>query len=151
MTQTFSATQTATFAESIRISNADTARLCVGAKVTTAEAVNNLEYRKADGTTVAKCGLKVEFDNGIIVGFFRWDLIPSIVELTEDGKFKPLVIKTSDILRQTAKSAATTASNEEQWLKAIADAVVGKVGGTQEFLYQSAKGAKGSSVLLTIE
>jgi hypothetical protein len=148
MTQTFSTTATATFSETIRISNADTIALAMGATVTAAEAVNNLEYRKADGTTVAKCGLKITLSNGVVFGLFRWDLLPSLVEITEDGKLQKLTL--TDTLHKAATDNLRTATGEEAWLKAIAAAVLTKTCGSKEFFFKTSKGVTKNGIVLTI-
>ena len=148
MTQTFSTTATASFADTIRISNADTIALAVGATVTAAEAVNNLEYRKADGSIVAKCGLKVTLSNGVTFGLFRWDLLPSIVELTEDGKFQKLAL--TDVLHTTAVNSLRSATGEQAWLTAIGAAILNKTCGSKDFFFKTSKGVTKNGIVLTI-
>lgn len=148
MTQNFSTTQTATFSDRIRISNADTIALAIGATVTSAEAVNNLEYRKADGTIVAKCGLKITLSNGVTFGLFRWDLLPSIVELTDDNKFQKLAL--ADTLHKAAVDALKTATGEQAWLQSIGAAILNKICGSREFFFKTSKGVTKNGIVLTI-
>lgn len=148
MTQTFSTSATATFADSIRIANSELIALATGATVTSAEAVNNLEYRKKDGTSSVKCGLKVTLSNGVTFGLFRWDLLPSVVELTEDGKFRKLEL--TDTLHKSAIDAMKTATGEQAWLTAIAAAILNKTCGSKDFLFRTSAGVTKNGIILTI-
>lgn len=148
MTQNFSQSATATFADSIRIYNSELIPMLTGLTVKSATAVNNLAYRNKDKQEVAKCGLLIEFSDGTKVGLFRWDLLPALVEF-EDDKPKALVL--TDKLHTTAKDTLRTAQDEKSWLDGIGTAIVGKTAGIRTYIGKRSNGGVFSGVVLTID
>lgn len=147
MTQNVNATTTATFADSIRIYNSELIPMLVGLTVKSASSCNSLEYKKADGTIVPKCGLLIEFSDNTRIGLFRWDIMPSLVEYPE-GKPKALVL--TDTLHKTAKDALRTATDEKSWLDGIGSAIVGKTANSREYVGKRQSGGDFIGVVLTI-
>jgi hypothetical protein len=147
MTQNFNASATATFSDSIRIYNSELIPMLAGLTVKDASAANNLDYKKADGTIVPKCGLLIEFSDGTKVGLFRWDLLPALVEFIDD---KPKALVLNDALHKAAKDNLRTATDEKSWLEAIAAAIKGKTAAAHNYIGKRANGGVFSGVVLTI-
>lgn len=147
MTQNFNTSATASFSDSIRIYNSELIPMLTGLTVKEAYPANNLDYKKADGTIVPKCGLLIEFINGTKVGLFRWDLLPALVEFVDD---KPKALVLNDTLHKVAKDTLRTATDEKSWLDAIASAIKGKTASAHNYIGKRANGGVFSGVVLTI-
>lgn len=146
MTQT-TTTETTAFSETMRMFNNELLALIKGEKIKTAKAVNNLEYRSKSGSQ-AKCGLLLTTQSDKQVGLFRWDLIPSRLELV-DNQLHSVVL--NDILHTEAREALKSASGEEEFLTKIANKIVGKTIGSYEFIARRSNGAPYADAILIVE
>lgn len=142
MTQNFNA-QTATFSEQIRLFNSEVIPTLVGQTVTAAEPADNLDYKGSP-----KCGLKITLSGGGVFGLFRWDLVPSKLELVDD---KLKLMSFMDALHKAAKDNLRPGVGEKQWLEAIASAVKGKTVGMRQYIGRNSKGSPYPDVVLTID
>lgn len=124
MTRDFSKKSTEKFGELKEFTSELIARIA-GQKIVSAKPANNLIYRPRDETKSEsiRCGLLIETESGVKLGLFRWDIMQCPIAKGD----KPLSKELSDcLLKQAAQKAFATANDEESWLKAIADEIIGK-------------------------
>lgn len=112
-----------------------------GQKIKSAVPANNLVYHsKANGEQV-KCGLLIETEGGVSFGLFRWDILNSALDHSEEGKVKPIDLSVC-LMNKAARAAfATCNGSEEAWLKAIGDAITGHTCGSVPYVGKKANGA----------
>jgi hypothetical protein len=146
MTQT-TTTETATFSETMRMFNSELLALIKGEKIKTAKAVNNLEYRSKSGSQ-PRCGLLLITQSDKQVGLFRWDLLPSKLELVNDQLRS---VQLNDLLHTEAREALKSASGEEEFLSLIANKIVGKTINSYEFVTRRSNGAPYADAILIVE
>lgn len=113
----------------------------MGQRIKSAKPANNLVYHsKANGDKV-KCGLLVETEGGVSFGLFRWDIVNSSLDHSEEGKVKPVDLSNC-LMNKAARAAfATCKGSEEAWLKTIGEAIVGHTCGSLPYVGKKANGA----------
>lgn len=139
MTTTQSQTK-AEFSQELREFTSELIARIAGQKIKSAVPANNLVYHsKANGDQV-KCGLLVETESGVAFGLFRWDILNSSLDHSED-KIKAVDLN-GCLMNKAARTAfATCKGSEETWLRSIGDAITGKTCGSVQFVGKKANGA----------
>lgn len=107
-------------------------------KIKSAKAVNNLEYKKSDGSVIAKTGVWIETESGLKFGLFKWDLnILSYLDYSDDVN-NPKVKATTGILTDIIHKHYL--EGEEKFFTAVAKAIVGKTVAPIIYTKKSTKG-----------
>lgn len=137
---TVQSTTTAEFNKELREFTSELIARVAGQRIKSAKPANNLVYHsKANGDQV-KCGLLVETTEGVTFGLFRWDILNSSLDHSED-KVKPVDLSNC-LMNKAARAAfATCQGSEEAWLRSIGDAITGKTCGSVPFVGKKANGA----------
>ena len=131
---------TTEFSKELREFTSELIARIAGQRIKSAKPANNLIYRKADKTEVVKCGLLVETEGGVTFGLFRWDILNSSLDHSED-KVKPVDLSVC-LMNKAARAAfATCQGSEEAWLRSIGDAITGHTCGSVPFVGKKANGA----------
>lgn len=118
-------------------------------KIKEAKAVNNLEYKKSDGSVTAKTGVWVETESGLKFGLFKWDLNAlSYLDYSEDvtkPKVKPTVGIIADIIRKHYLEG------EEKFFTEVAKAITGKTIAPIIYTKKSTKGNVYPSAIFAVK
>lgn len=149
MTTTQSQT-TAEFNKELREFTSELIARIAGQKIKSAVPANNLVYHSKSNGDQVKCGLLVETAGGVSFGLFRWDIVSSALDHSEEGKVKPIDLK-GCLMNRAARSAfATCKGSEEAWLRSIGEAITGKTCGSLPYVGKKANGALYQGVVFVV-
>lgn len=112
-----------------------------GKTISKVEVANNLDYKGSP-----RCGLWLDIE-GTKLGLFLWD-ITNVVITTFPERNKPEFVRLDDLLHKAA--LANFGKKEQEFLKAVAEAIEGKKADFLAYAAQTQKGASYQAVVFTV-